>query len=263
MSPSSDRIRVGVLGAGGRMGTEVCRAVTEAPDLLLAAAVDPAGGKDASGMGLSRDRAALTDANCSVAVDFTHPDIALDNIDWCLANGVHVVVGTSGFTAGRLDEVGRRAQAAATNVIVVPNFAIGAVLMMRFAEMAAPFMDRVEVIELHHDGKADAPSGTALSTAERMSAARAAVGGWPEQDESVESVPGSRGGRVKGVRVHSLRLPGLVAHQEVIFGAAGQTLTLRHDSIDRTSFMPGVLLAVRSVADRPGLTVGLDPLLGI
>lgn len=261
MSPVA--LRVGVLGAGGRMGTEVCRAVSEAPDMVLAAAVDPAGGRDASGDALVRDRDALTEGECSVAVDFTHPDAAPANVDWCLDNGVHVVVGTSGFDAARLEAIGRRAEAAASNVIVVPNFAIGAVLMMRFAEMAAPFMDRVEVIELHHDGKADAPSGTAQSTAERLSAARAAVGGWPERGDSVESVPGARGGLVEGVRVHSLRLPGLVAHQEVIFGATGQTLTLRHDSIDRTSFMPGVLLAVRAVADRPGLTVGLDPILGI
>lgn len=263
MSPGTAALRVGVLGAGGRMGTEVCRAVGDAPDMVLAAAVDPAGGRDASGTELARDPVALTDAECCVAVDFTHPDAAPANVDWCLDHGVHVVVGTSGFDAARLEAIGRRAEAAASNVIVVPNFAIGAVLMMRFAEMAAPFMERVEVIELHHDAKADAPSGTAQSTAERLSAARAAVGGWPERGDSVESVPGSRGGLVGGVRVHSVRLPGLVAHQEVIFGATGQTLTLRHDSIDRSSFMPGVLLAVRSVADRPGLTVGLDPLLGI
>lgn len=245
------------------MGAEVCRTVAADAGMVLAAAVDPAGGAGVAGIELSGDRAALAAAGCTVAVDFTHPDAAPGNVDWCLDNGIHAVVGTSGFDAARLEELSRRADAAGANVIVVPNFAIGAVLMMRFAELAAPFMDRVEVIELHHDGKADAPSGTAQSTAERLSTARDAVGGWADRGDSSESVPGARGGIVGGVRVHSVRLPGLVAHQEVIFGATGQTLTLRHDSIDRTSFMPGVLLAVRAVAGRPGLTVGLDPLLGI
>lgn len=245
------------------MGGEVCRAVVAAPDMDLAAAVDPAGGTAPTGLPVAGDRSALVEAGCTVAVDFTHPSAAPGNVDWCLDNGVHVVVGTSGFDAGRLDALARRAEGASANVIVVPNFAIGAVLMMRFAELAAPFMDRAEVIELHHDGKADAPSGTAQSTAERLGAARRVAGGWPDQAGSVESVPGARGAVVEGVHVHSVRLPGLVAHQEVILGAVGQTLTLRHDSIDRSSFMPGVLLAVRAVASRPGLTVGLDPLLGI
>lgn len=245
------------------MGAEVCRSVAAAADLDLSAAVDPAGGITATGLRISQERAALTEARCAVAVDFTHPSVAPGNVDWCLDNGVHVVVGTSGFDAKRLDDLARRAEGASANVIVVPNFAIGAVLMMRFAELAAPFMDSAEVIELHHDGKADAPSGTAQSTAERLSAARRSGSDRPGQVDSVESVPGARGAVVDGVHVHSVRLPGLVAHQEVILGAVGQTLTLRHDSIDRSSFMPGVLLAVRAVASRPGLTVGLDPLLGI
>lgn len=256
-------IRVGVLGAAGRMGAEVCRTVAAAGDLVLAAAVDPAGGTAEAGAAISPQRSALTEAGCAVAVDFTHPSAAPGNVDWCLDNGVHVVVGTSGFDAERLGALARRAVAADANVIVVPNFAIGAVLMMRFAEMAAPFMDSAEVIELHHDAKADAPSGTAQSTAERIGAARRGERAVSERAGSFESVPGARGAVVEGVHVHSVRLAGLVAHQEVILGAPGQTLTIRHDSIDRSSFMPGVLLAIREVASRPGLTVGLDPLLGI
>jgi len=261
---SGGRVRVGVLGAGGRMGGEVCRAVLAADDMDLCAAVDPkSAGMLVEGMTVAAELDALVRADCDVAVDFTHPEAAPGNVEWCLAHGIHAVVGTSGFDQAKLDALALRADQSQANLMVVPNFAIGAVLMMRFAELAAPFMDRVEVVELHHDRKADAPSGTAQSTAERLMAARAGQGGWPDRGDSVESLPGARGALVGDVRVHAIRLPGLVAHQEVIFGAQGQTLTIRHDSTDRTSFMPGVLLAIRAVRGRPGLTVGLDSLLGV
>jgi len=181
------------------------------------------------------------------------------NARWCLRHGVHVVIGTTGVGAVDLEELRRAADAGEANAIVAPNFAIGAVLMMRFAELAAAHLDAAEIVELHHDGKKDAPSGTALSTARRIAAARRGAWAAPGGDEAH---PGARGAHVEGIRVHAIRLPGLLAHQEVILGGPGQTLTIRHDSTDRTSFMPGVLLAVRSVASRPGLTIGLEPLLG-
>jgi 4-hydroxy-tetrahydrodipicolinate reductase len=193
-----------------------------------------------------------------VAVDFTHPSAVLETVEWCLAHGIHVVVGTTGITPEVLEEIRARTERGHANAIVVPNFAIGAVLMMRFAEEAARHLDAAEVIELHHDGKADAPSGTALATARRVAAARAGTWRPPAGDEDH---PGARGTVVDGVRVHAVRLPGLLAHQEVIFGGPGQTLTIRHDSTDRSSFIPGVLLAIRAVGARPGLTVGLEPLL--
>lgn len=246
------------------MGGEVCATVAAAPDLDLAAAVDPhPTGREIGGLEIAPQREALLDAGCEAVVDFTRPDAAPENLAWCVGHGMHCVVGTSGFDAGRVGEARAVVGEGPPNAVIVPNFAIGAVLMMRFAELAAPHMDRVEVIELHHDGKADAPSGTAVATAEAIQSAREAAGGWPPHPDSTEVVAGSRGGLVGDVRVHAVRLPGLVAHQEVIFGAQGQTLTIRHDSTDRTSFMPGVLLALRSVAHRPGLTVGLAPLLGL
>jgi 4-hydroxy-tetrahydrodipicolinate reductase len=250
-------IRVGVLGAAGRMGREVRRAVASSDDLELVAAVDTVHiGEDADGVVISGSLDTLTGAD--VAVDFTHPSVVLENIRWCLAHGLHAVVGTTGLTAGDLDEVRALADEADANCVIAPNFALGAVLLLRFAAEAARFFDAAEVIELHHDGKADAPSGTALATARAIGAARA--GDWSAPD-AIGAEPSSRGAEVEGVRVHAVRLPGLVAHQEVLFGGPGQVLTLRHDALDRTAFMPGVLLAVRSVGNRPGLTVGLDALL--
>jgi 4-hydroxy-tetrahydrodipicolinate reductase len=245
-------IRVGVLGARGRMGSEVCRAVDAAEDLELVAMVD-------EGDWLFN----VVDAGADVVVDFTTPDAVMDNLHWCVEQGIHAVVGTSGFTAARLDRVRSwLAHRPEVGVVIAPNFAIGAVLMMEFAERAARFYDSVEIVEMHHPQKLDAPSGTALRTAEMVAAARAAAGLGAMPDATKDEMPGARGTEVAGVRVHSLRAAGLVAHQEVLFGMTGETLTLRHDSYERSSFMPGVLLAVRSVRSRPGLTVGLGPLLG-
>lgn len=242
-------ITVGVLGARGRMGAEVCRAVKAADDLELVAAVDA-----------GDPLAALSAAE--VVVDFTHPDVVMDNLRWCIADGRHCVVGTTGFTAERLDDVRRSlADHPATGVVIAPNFGMGGVLMMRFAAMAAPYFDSVEIVELHHPGKADAPSGTARRTAEVVAQARAAAGLPRAPDATTEALDGARGATVDGVPIHSIRLAGLVAHQEVLLGSVGETLTIRHDSLDRASFMSGVLLAVRGVAARPGLTVGLDDLL--
>ncbi|SHM42918.1 4-hydroxy-tetrahydrodipicolinate reductase [Cryptosporangium aurantiacum] len=243
--------RVGVIGARGRMGAEAVRAVTAADDLELVAQI---------GSGDPLD--ALTDAQ--VVVEFTRPDAVLDNVRWCVERGLHVVTGTTGFTEERLDTVrGWLASAPEVGVAVVPNFALGAVLMMRFAETAARYFESVEIVELHHPQKVDAPSGTARLTAERISAARASAGLGAPPDATTDLVAGARGAAIAGIPVHSVRARGLVAHQEVLFGAAGETLTIRHDSFDRTSFMPGVLLAVRKVTNRPGLTVGLDPLLDL
>ena len=243
-------IKVGVLGAQGRMGAEVRRAVEAADDLELVAAVD-----------VGDDLAPLVDAD--VAVDFTHPDAVLDNVAWCIEHGVHAVVGTTGFTTERLETLRERlTDHPEVGVLVAANFSVGAVLMMRFAELAAPLYDSVEVIELHHPDKADAPSGTAMTTARRIAAARSAAGRGAVPDATVAELPGARGADVDGIRVHGVRLRGLIAHQEVLFGDEGETITIRHDSLDRVSFMPGVLLAVRSVAARPGLTVGIDDLIG-
>lgn len=243
--------RVGVFGARGRMGGEVCRAVESAEDLELVAAVD-----------LGDDRAPAEAAQ--VIVDFTHPDAVMDNLCWCIDHGIHAVVGTTGFADEQLDRL-RNALAdhADVGVLVAPNFSIGAVLMMRFAEQAAAFYESVEIIELHHAGKADAPSGTAANTARRIAAAREAADLDTPPDATVQELPGARGAQVDGIRVHAVRLRGLVAHQEVLFGAEGETLTIRHDSLDRVSFMPGVLAAVRTISSRPGLTVGIEPILGI
>jgi 4-hydroxy-tetrahydrodipicolinate reductase len=251
-------IRVAVLGAAGRMGREVCRAVADARDMDLVAAVDPDHrGRDASGVAVGSFDA-LDEVGADVAVDFTRASSVLDNTRRCLERGVHVVIGTTGIAPGDLEELALLAERGDANVVVAPNFAIGAVLLMRFAEQAARHFDAAEIVELHHDQKADAPSGTAIAVARRIAATRA--GGWrpPGGDDAHH---GARGADVDGVRIHSVRLPGLVAHHEAIFGGPGQTLTIRHDSTDRTSFMPGVLLAIRSVAGRPGLTVGLDALL--
>ncbi|HEV2889721.1 MAG TPA: 4-hydroxy-tetrahydrodipicolinate reductase [Frankiaceae bacterium] len=238
--------RVAVLGALGRMGATVCSAVSEADDLTLVASLDAGWSPDDLG-------------DAEVVVDFTHPDVVMDNLRACVERGVHVVVGTTGFTDERLDAVrALLAEAPSVGVVIAPNFGLGAVLMMRFAEQAAPHFDSVEIVELHHPGKADAPSGTARATAARVAAAR---GGRSNPDATTSALDGARGASVDGVPVHSVRVAGLVAHQEVLLGSAGETLTIRHDSTDRASFMPGVLLAVRAVASRPGLTLGLDPLL--
>jgi 4-hydroxy-tetrahydrodipicolinate reductase len=242
---------VAVFGARGRMGAEVCRAVEAADDLQLVAMVDA-----------DDDRAVAEKAD--VVVDFTHPDAVMDNLTWCIEHGIHAVVGTTGFDDQRLDRLrALLADRPEVGVLVAANFSIGAVLMMRFAEQAAPFYESVEIIELHHPGKADAPSGTASTTARRVAAARAAAELPPPPDATVQEVPGARGADIDGIRVHGVRLRGLVAHQEVLFGAEGETLTLRHDSLDRVSFMPGVLAGVRAVRDRPGLTVGIEPVLGL
>jgi 4-hydroxy-tetrahydrodipicolinate reductase len=248
-------IRVGVVGAAGRMGREVARAVTADPDLELVAAVDPShAGQVVEGMTIADTLEALTAAGADVAVEFTRPTEGPANISWCVAQGIHVVTGTTGFdpdpTWSEQRDVG---------VFIAPNFAIGAVLMQRFAEQAIRHLPDAEIIELHHHDKPDAPSGTAMTTARRMAAARGVAA---SSEPAEERVAGARGGDVHGIHVHSVRLPGLVAHQEVILGGQGQTLTIRHDSTDWTSFMPGVVMAVKAVASRPGLTVGLDALLG-
>jgi 4-hydroxy-tetrahydrodipicolinate reductase len=243
----SEPIKVGVLGARGRMGTEACQAVSGSADLSLVASLDVGDPLVAS---------------FDVLVDFTTPDVVMDNLRWCVSHGVHAVVGTSGFTTARLDEVRSwLVDKPDVGVVIAPNFALGAVLMMEFAARAARFFESVEVVEMHHPQKIDAPSGTALRTAQLIASARAAAGMGPVPDATTEEMAGARGTAVEGVPVHSLRARGLVAHQEVLFGAAGETLTIRHDSFDRKSFMPGVLLAVRAVVSRPGLTVGLGPLL--
>ena len=249
------------------MGSTVCRAVVADPDLELVAAVDPHhAGLDmhqVTGCELpwevAADGQAFLDAGAEVVVDFTHLEAAQENLLWAAANGVHAVVGTTGFTDDHLE----RFVAAFTrsNCVIAPNFAIGAVLMMRFAEMAAPYFESAEIIELHHDEKLDAPSGTAMLTAERMAAAS---GQWAPDPTRTEVLAGARGGKGPAdIRIHSVRLRGLVAHQEVVLGTTGQTLLVRHDSYDRASFMPGVVLAVKAVGDRPGVTVGLDALLDL
>lgn len=245
-------IAVGVLGSRGRMGATVCSAVREAPDLELVAEADA-----------GDDRAPL--AKADVVVDFTHPDAVMDNLRWAVDNGVHAVVGTTGLDGDRLDTVrGWLGAEPSVGVFVAPNFGIAAVLMMLFAARAAPYFESVEIVELHHPGKADAPSGTARRTAELIAAARKSAGLDPAgPDATTSALDGARGARAAGVPVHAVRLAGLVAHQEVLLGGAGETLTIRHDSLDRASFMPGVLLAVRQVAAHPGLTVGLESLLDL
>jgi 4-hydroxy-tetrahydrodipicolinate reductase len=246
-------IKVGVLGARGRMGSEAVRAVGEASDTELVAAINR-----------EDDLSGLVGGGAQVAVDLTHPDAVLDNIKFCVEHGIHVVVGTSGLGNSELDTVRSwLADRPEVGVLVAPNFAIGAVLSMRFAELAAKFFESVEIVELHHPKKADAPSGTAARTAQVIAQARAEAGLGAMPDATTKELDGARGANVEGVRVHSVRMTGLVAHQEVLFGTEGETLTIRHDSFDRRSFMPGVLLSIREVGARPGLTVGLEALLGI
>jgi 4-hydroxy-tetrahydrodipicolinate reductase len=248
-----DTIRVGVIGAAGRMGGEVCRAVAAAEDMTLVASIDV----DDS---LSR----LTESGAQVAVDFTHPDAVMGNLQSCILQGVHVVVGTTGFEQGTLETVrGWLTTAPGIGVLIAPNFSIGAVLMMRFAAQAARFFESAEIVELHHPNKVDAPSGTARRTAELIATARAQAGLARMPDATTTALDGARGARVSAVPVHAVRLRGLVAHQEVLLGSQGEILTIRHDSLDRSSFMPGVLLGIRRIISMPGLTVGLDTLLGL
>ena len=244
-------MRVGVLGAAGKVGVAMCAAVRDAADLELSAEVD-------AGDPLS----SFTDSATEVVIDFTHPDAVMDNLEFLIGNGIHAVVGTTGFTDSRLDQVRSwLIDNPSTGVLIAPNFAIGAVLSMHFAQKAAPYFESAEVIELHHPQKADAPSGTATRTAKLIAEARKGLP--PNPDATSTGLPGARGADVDGIPVHSIRLTGLVAHQEVLFGTMGETLTIRHDSLDRTSFVPGVLLAVRQIAQRPGLTIGLEPLLDL
>jgi len=242
-------MRVGVLGAKGKVGATMVAAVEAAADLTFTAGVD-------AGDPLSL----FTDSETEVVIDFTHPDVVMDNLKFLIDNGIHAVVGTTGFTDERVSQVKVwLADKSDVAVLIAPNFAIGAVLSMRFAKQAARFFESVEVIELHHPHKADAPSGTAARTARLIAEARKGLP--PNPDATSTGLEGARGADVDGIPVHSVRLAGLVAHQEVLFGTQGETLTIRHDSLDRTSFVPGVLLAVRTVGEHPGLTVGLEPLL--
>ena len=244
-------MRVGVLGAKGKVGTAMCAAVEAAADLTLSAEVDA--GDPLSG---------FTDTGTEAVIDFTHPDVVMKNLEFLIVNGIHAVVGTTGFTDERLAQVTQwLAKSPGTGVLIAPNFAIGAVLSMHFAQKAAPYFESAEVIELHHPQKADAPSGTATRTAKLIAEARKGLP--PNPDATSTGLAGARGADVDGIPVHSVRVTGLVAHQEVLFGTTGETLTIRHDSLDRTSFVPGVLLAVRQIAGRPGLTIGIEPLLDL
>ncbi|WP_380161606.1 4-hydroxy-tetrahydrodipicolinate reductase [Kineococcus sp. R86509] len=238
-------IRVAVLGAGGRMGSQAVAALEAAADLELVAAL---------GRGDSLDAAAGAD----VVVDLTVPDQVMANVEWALAHGMHVVTGTTGFTAERIAQVEAWATAASRNVLVATNFGIGAVLVMQLAAKAAKFFESVEVVELHHPAKVDAPSGSAIRTARLIAAARAEAGLGPSPDATTTELPGARGAVVDGIHVHAVRMRGLTAHQEVILGGPGETLTIRDDTYDRAAYMPGLLVGVRQVADRPGVTVGLE-----
>lgn len=246
-------IRVGVLGARGRMGSTVCDAVREADGLELVASLD---------QGDSLDQLLIQKAE--VVVDFTHPDVVMGNLEFLLAHGIHGVVGTTGFTDARLAQLETlRSSGSTANILIAPNFGLAAVLMMRFAAIAAPYFDSVEIVELHHPNKADAPSGTARRTAQMIADARTVAQSAPMPDKTTDIIDGARGALVDGIPVHSIRLQGLVAHQEVLLGGPGESLSIRHDSYDRTSFMPGVVLAIRKVSSTPGITFGLDSLLDL
>jgi 4-hydroxy-tetrahydrodipicolinate reductase len=241
-------LRVAVIGARGRIGSEACKAVEAAEDMELVAA-----------LGRGDKLELLGEAGAQVAVELTHPDAVLGNLEYCVAQGIHAVVGTTGWTEERLAALrGWLADSPATGVLIAPNFSIGAVLTMRFAQEAARFFESAEVVELHHDRKADAPSGTATRTAQLIAAARAAAGRPAQQDPTTHALPGARGADVDGIPVHAVRLRGLLAHQEVLFGDTGETLTIRHDSLHHSCFMPGILLGVRRVPSTPGLTFGLE-----
>lgn len=244
-------MRVGVLGAKGKVGATMVQAVEAAEDLTFSVGVD-------AGDPLSL----LTESHTEVVIDFTHPDVVMDNLKFLIDNGIHAVIGTTGFTWERIEQVEAWLKdKPGSAVLIAPNFAIGAVLSMHFAKQAARYFESVEIVELHHPHKADAPSGTAARTAKLIAEARKGLP--PNPDATSTGLDGARGAAVDGVPVHSVRLAGLVAHQEVLFGTQGETLTIRHDSLDRSSFVPGVLLAVREVSERPGLTIGLEPLLDL
>ena len=253
-------IRVGVIGAAGRMGQTVCAAISADKNLELVAAVDSAAsGSTVEGLTIAKDLRALADAKVEVAVDFTVAAASRVNLPWLAMHNVHAVVGTTGFTDADFAEF--KKMFTSSNCIVAPNFAIGAVLMMRFAEIAAPFFDTAEIIEIHHDGKADSPSGTAISTAQRMAAAS---GTWAKDPTTHEAIAGARGAKGPGdIPIHAVRMRGVVANQEVVLGTQGQTLTIRHDTIDRASFMPGVVLACKKIAEHKGFTLGLYKFLDI
>ena len=241
-------LKVGVLGAQGKVGREVCAAVEAAEDLDLVAAVD-----------VDDEIDELVTAGAQAVVDFTHPDVVMDNLEFCIDHGIHCVVGTTGFDDERLAQLETWLTGSpACGVLIAPNFSIGAILMMRFAAEAAPFYESVEIVELHHPDKADAPSGTARRTAQLVAQARREAGLGAVPDATSSGLEGARGADVDGVRVHGLRIRGMVAHQEVVLGGVGETLTIRHDSMDRVSFTPGVLLGLREIASHPGLTVGLE-----
>ncbi|MFJ9699022.1 4-hydroxy-tetrahydrodipicolinate reductase [Streptomyces fradiae] len=247
------KLRVAVLGAKGRIGSEAVRAVEAADDMELVAA-----------LGRGDDLGALTESGAQVAVELTTPDSVMDNLDFCVRHGIHAVVGTTGWTDERLATLrGLLDASPETGVLIAPNFSLGAVLTMRFAQLAAPYFESVEVVELHHPKKVDAPSGTATRTAQLIAAARAEAGCAPQPDATATALPGARGADVDGVPVHAVRLRGLLAHQEVLLGGEGETLTLRHDSLHHSSFMPGILLGCRRVVSAPGLTFGLEHFLDV
>lgn len=250
---STSKIKVAVLGAKGRMGSEACRAVTAADDLELVASIDAGDSLDL-----------LISSGTQVVVDFTHPDAVMGNLEFAINNGIHVVVGTTGFDSAKLDLIrGWLKKNEGTGALIAPNFGLGAVLMMQFAAQASKYFESVEIVELHHPNKADAPSGTAARTAELITEARTVAKRPAMPDATSSALDGARGALVGDVHIHSVRLRGLVAHQEVILGDLGETLTIRHDSIDRTGFMPGVLLGIRSVPTHPGLTFGLEHFLDL
>ena len=252
-------IRVGVVGAAGRMGATVCAAIADDASLELVAAIDATGESTAQGVRISRELKALAEAKVEVAVDFTVAAAARVTLPWLALHGVHAVVGTTGFNEADLSAF--KQEFSRSNCVIAPNFAIGAVLMMRFSEMAAPFFDTAEIIEIHHDAKADSPSGTAVSTANRMAAASTQ---WAKDPTTHEAIAGARGAKGPAdIRIHAVRMRGSVANQEVVLGTQGQTLTIRHDTIDRSSFMPGVVLACKKISEHPGVTLGLDSFLRI
>ncbi len=245
-------LRVGVLGAKGRMGAEVCKAISESKDMKLVAALD-------AGDAVST----LASEGANVVVDFTTPDVVMSHLDWLIHNGVHAVVGTTGFTEDRISEIEKWSkEKPETGILIAPNFSIGAILMTRLASEATRFFESVEIVELHHPNKVDAPSGTSIHTAKAIAKARTAANMPPQPDATEPKFMNARGVNVDGVPIHSVRLRGLVAHQEVIFGDIGETFTIRHDSFDRVAYMPGVLTGIRGVFDHPGLTIGLDKYLG-
>lgn len=249
----SNKLRVAVLGAQGRIGSEAVRAVEAADDMELVAA-----------LGRGDKLEALVEAGAQVVVELTTPASVMENLDFCVRHGIHAVVGTTGWTDERLTQLNAwLAASPQTGVLIAPNFSIGAVLTMRFAQQAARYFESVEVVELHHPNKADAPSGTATRTAQLIAAARAEAGCAPQPDATVTALDGARGADVDGIPVHAIRLRGLLAHQEVLLGGEGETLTIRHDSLHHSSFMPGILLGARRVVSTPGLTFGLEHFLDL